>query len=61
MCDVIGGQVGMLFQTGVKCGQGMGSSPGDISENPVTYEKQKKGCGMSCGIGEAMEGLENEL
>ena len=32
-----------------------------LSENPVMWEKQKKGWGMSCGIGEAMEGLENEL
>ena len=39
----------------------MGSSPGDVSEAPVTYEKQKKGWKMSCDVGEAMEGLENEL
>ena len=39
----------------------MGSSPGDLSEEPVTYEKRKKGWRMSCDIGEAMEGLENEL
>ena len=32
-----------------------------LSENPVTWEKQKKGWGMSCGVGEATEGLENEL
>ena len=40
---------------------GMGVSPGDVNENPVTYEKQKKGRRMSCDVGEAMEGLENEL
>ena len=39
----------------------MGGSPGDVSENPVTYERQKKGWRMSCDVGEAMEGLENEL
>ena len=39
----------------------MGGSPGDVSENPVTYEKQKKGRRMSCDVGEATEGLENEL
>ena len=35
--------------------------PGDVSENPVTYEKQKMGWRMSCDVGEATEGLENEL
>ena len=39
----------------------MGGSPGDVSEEPVTYEKRKKGWRMSCDIGEATEGLENEL
>ena len=39
----------------------MGSSPGDVSEEPVMQEKQKKGWRMSCDVGEAMEGLENEL
>ena len=39
----------------------MAGSPGDVSENPVTYERQKKGWRMSCDVGEAMEGLENEL
>ena len=39
----------------------MGGSPGDVSENPVTSEKQKKGLRMSCEEGEATEGLENEL
>ena len=38
-----------------------GGSPGDVSENPVTYEKRKKGWGMSCHVGEATEGLGNEL
>ena len=31
-----------------------------LSEEPV-LEKQKKGWRMSCHIGEALEGLENEL
>ena len=39
----------------------MGGSPGDVSEEPVTYEKGKKGWRMSCDVGEATEGLKNEL
>ena len=39
----------------------MGSSPGDISEEPAMQEKQKKGWRMSCDVGEATGGLENEL
>ena len=39
----------------------MGGSPGDVSENPVTWETRKKGWRMSCDVGEAMEGLENDL
>ena len=39
----------------------MGGSPGDVSENPVTQEKRKKGWRMSCDVGEATDGLENEL
>ena len=39
----------------------MGGSPRDVSEEPVTWEKRKKGWRMSCDIGEAVEGLENEL
>ena len=39
----------------------MGGSSGDVSEEPVTYEKGKKGWRMSCDVGEATEGLENEL
>ena len=39
----------------------MGGSPGDVSENPVTLEKWKKGWRMSCDVGEATEVLENEL
>ena len=35
----------------------MGGSPGDVSEDPVTQEKQKKGWRISCDVGEAMEGL----
>ena len=39
----------------------MGGSPGELSEELVTYEKQKNGCGINCDVGEATEGLENEL
>ena len=39
----------------------MGDSTGDVSENPVTWEKRKKGWRMICDVGEATEGLENEL
>ena len=39
----------------------MGGSPGEISEELVTQEKLKKGLRMSCDVGEATEGLENEL
>ena len=39
----------------------MGGSPGDVSEEPVTQEKRKKRWRMSCDVGEATEGLENEL
>ena len=39
----------------------MGGSPADVSEEPVTWEKRKKGWRMSCDVGEAPEGLENEL
>ena len=39
----------------------MGGSPGDVIEEPVTYEKRKKGWRMTCDVGEATEGLENEL
>ena len=39
----------------------MGGSPGDVSEEPAMEEKQKKGWRMSCDVGKAAEGLENEL
>ena len=39
----------------------MGGSPGDVSEEPVLWEKRKKGWRMSCDVGEATKGLENEL
>ena len=35
-----------------KATEGMGGSPGDVSENPVTMEKRKKGWIMSCDVGE---------
>ena len=39
----------------------MGGSPGDVSEEPVMYKKQKKSWRMSCDVCEATEELENEL
>ena len=39
----------------------MGGSPGDVSEEPVMQEKRKKGWRMSCDVGEAMVGLDNEF
>ena len=39
----------------------MDGSPGDVSEEPVTYEKRKKGWRMSCDVDETTESLENEL
>ena len=39
----------------------MGGSPGELSEELVMQEKRKKGGRMNCDIGEATEGLENEL
>ena len=41
--------------------ESMGGSLGDISEDHVTQEKRKKGWRMSCDVGEAIEGLENDL
>ena len=32
--------------------QGMGGSPGELSEELVTQEKRKKGWRMSCDVGE---------
>ena len=39
----------------------MGGSPGDVSEEPVTKEKRKKGWRIGCDVRDATEGLENEL
>ena len=39
----------------------VGSSPGDVSEEPVPQEKRKKGWRMSCDAGKAKEAQENEL
>ena len=36
-------------------------SPGDVSEEPMTQEKRKKGGRMICDVDEATEELENEL
>ena len=43
------------------CKKYMGGSPGELSEELVTQEKQKKGWRMNCDACEAMEGLQNEL
>ena len=53
----------LLFGTGTYLNQlsAMGGSPGDVSENPVTQKKRKEDWRMSCDVGEATEGLENEL
>ena len=39
----------------------MGSSAGELSEELVTQEKRKKDLRMNCDVGEATEGLEDEL
>ena len=39
----------------------MGGSPGELNEELVTQEKRKKGLRTNCDVGEATEGLENEL
>ena len=39
----------------------MGGSPGELSEELVTQDKRKNGWRMNCDVGEATEGLENEL
>ena len=39
----------------------MGGSSGELSEELMMQEKRKKGWRMSCDVGEATEGLENDL
>ena len=39
----------------------MGGSPGELNEELVSQEKQKKGWGMICYVGEETEELENDL
>ena len=39
----------------------MGGSPGVVNGEPVTQEKRKEGWRMWCDVGEATEGLENEM
>ena len=39
----------------------MGGSPSELSEELVTQEKRKMGWRMICDVGEATEGLKNEL
>ena len=54
-CMNIGKQMGRCQVSSV------GGSPSDVSEEPVTQEKRKKGWRMSCDVGHASKGLENEL
>ena len=56
-----GGNVGIFGFSFRRSNVSMGGSPGDVSEEQVTKEKRKKGWRMSCDVGEATEGLENEL
>ena len=39
----------------------MGGLSGDVGEELGTWEKREKGWRMSCDVGEATQGLENEL
>ena len=39
----------------------MGGSPGDVSEERVTYEKRKNGWRMSSDVGESTKALEIDL
>ena len=39
----------------------MGGSPGELSEGFLTQEKRNIGSRMNCDVGEATEGLENEV
>ena len=39
----------------------MGDSPGDIGEVYVTYVKRQKRWRTSCDVGEATEGLDNNM
>ena len=42
-------------------GSSMGGSPGELSEELVTYGKPEKSWRMNCDVGEVTERLENEL
>ena len=39
----------------------MGGSPGELSEELVCRKSEKKDWRMNCDVGEATEGLKNEL
>ena len=54
-------QYGYIFITWNEHFSTMGGLPGELSEELVTSEKRKRGCGMNCDIAEATEWLENEL
>ena len=53
--------VSQAWWVGILAIHSMDGSPGDVSENPVTQERRNKGWRMSCGVGKAREGLENQL
>ena len=55
------GNAALAYRTVARWVKIMDGSPGDVSEEHVTLEKRKKGWRMSCDVGEATEGLENEL
>ena len=54
-CDILQNYVTFIYMYII------GGSLGELSEELVTYKKRKKGWIMNCDVGEATEGLENEL
>ena len=58
---LMSGKHSISFLELICCAKYMGGSPGELSEELVMQKKQKKGLGMNCDVGEATEGLENEL
>ena len=49
------------FNIKINVGIIMGGSPGELSYMLVRQEKRNKGWEINCNVGEATEGLENEL
>ena len=58
-CDVGKAGKGWIMNCDVR--EANEAPPGEVREVPVSSVKQRKGCRMTCDIGEAAEGLENEL